>query len=47
MSAYAGLLKQMEEMVDLSLWRQRLGVTVSIRTVLETSLELSAGGVSS
>ena len=31
----------------LSLWRQRLGVTVNLRTVLETSLESGAGGVSS
>ena len=47
MIAHAGLPKQMEEMVRLSLWRQRLGATVILRTVLETSLESGAGGVSS
>ncbi len=45
--AYAGLPKQMEEMVCLSLLRRRLGATVIVRTVLETSLESGAGGVSS
>jgi len=47
MIAHTGLPKQMEEMVCLSLWRQRLGATVILRTVLETSLESGAGGVSS
>jgi hypothetical protein len=47
MSAYTLLLEQVVEMESSSLWRKRLGVTVMGRTLLVTSLESGAGGMSS